>query len=94
MTFDFDPQVNSVKEDHYREWREEDSTEGRQKRSAAWLPHLARDAVPPVRRRRRTAQLVPAARVRRASEHENQLNDDNDATRFQVNVRYQPRDGI
>ena len=84
-----------MENNRYREWRPDSTDGGRRKRSAAWLPHLDRraDGVLPARRRRRTAQLVPATRVRRGAELENQLNDDA-GTRFQVDVRYQPRDGI
>jgi len=76
-----DGQVNSVKDNHYKEWR----PESRQKRAAIWTD--VDPGVLPTRRRRRTAQLVPAPRVRR-SDQENQLNDG--GTKFQVNVGYQP----
>ena len=83
MTFDL--QVNSVRDNHYREWRGGSS----RTRRAALAPEVGYDARE-TGRRRRASQLVPATRVRR-SEHENQLNGAG-GTRFDVNVRYQGYD--
>ena len=80
MTFDL--QVNSVRDNHYREWK----GASRKKRAAAIMPEVVGDVPLDTGTRR---QMVPGTRVRR----ENQLNDDA-GTRFDVNVGYQRAAGI
>ena len=75
----FDRQVNSVRNNRYREWR----PTSRKKRSV--IAAEIEDVVPLTGRRQRTAQLVPRTRVKRSD----QLNGDA-GTRFDVGVAYQP----
>ena len=79
----FDPQVNSVKNNVYREWR----PTSRKKRSVI-APEVDYVALQ-TGRRRRAAQLVPRTRVKRSD----QLNG-GAGTRFDVGVAYQPGAGI
>jgi len=70
-------QVNSVRDNHYREWR------------GALPPAQAAGR----RRRAAQQQLVPGRSARRVRRDENQLNAGAAGSRFDVNVNYRPRDG-
>ena len=78
----FDPQVNSVRDNQYREWR----PTSRKKRSLI-APEVD-DVAVQTGRRRRTAKLVPRTRLKRSD----QLNG-GAGTRFDVGVAYQPGSG-
>jgi len=88
LTFDPPLQVNSVHDNHYREWR--GNSQSRQKRATdAGVPY----AESRIQRRLQSVdQLVSDTRKKRGAGDENQLRDP--GTQFQVNVNYRKPDGI